>query len=174
MQALIKDMFALTQIDQVDRVLVPVDITEIVKEVVADLEARLVETGGRVEIGADLPIVPGDPAQIRQLLQNLIGNALKFHRKDVVPVVKVTAPYSAWARIDVADNGVGFDEQYLSEIFTPFHRLHGRGEFEGSGIGLAICKKIVEWHGGTITARSSPECGATFEVDFPIISTLKR
>jgi signal transduction histidine kinase len=107
-------------------------------------------------------------------LQNLIANALKFHRPGVPPRVSVEgrcdAPGSAEAacRLTVRDNGIGFDEKYLDRIFTPFQRLHGRGEFEGTGMGLAICRKIVERHGGTITARSTPGEGSTFLVTLPM------
>jgi signal transduction histidine kinase len=107
----------------------------------------------------------------------LIGNALKFHRKDVPPEVRITAfpePEAAppaW-RIRVSDNGIGFEESQVDRIFQPFQRLHGRGEYEGSGIGLAICRKIVERHGGLLTATSAPGEGAAFEIRLPVhIST---
>jgi signal transduction histidine kinase len=142
------------------------------------LENRIAETGGRVEIG-DLPSVDGDPTQMRQLLLNLIGNSLKFHRPGEPPVVQVrgrlladvdrpfTGPGQRVAplcEITVSDNGIGFDEKYLDRIFEVFQRLHGRSEYEGTGIGLAICRKIVERHGGCITAKSTPGQGATFIV----------
>src|SRR6185503_10059297 len=116
----------------------------------------------------------------RQLLQNLIGNALKFQRKGEPPVVRVSAeiiegPDAAGrvrpggtCRLSVADNGIGFDEKYLDRVFTIFQRLHARGEYEGTGMGLAICRKIAERHGGSITARSQPGQGATFIVTLPM------
>ena len=164
----------------------PVDLAQVAREVVSDLEGRLQQTGGRVEVG-DLPTVEADPTQMRQLLQNLIGNALKFHRPGVPPVVQVhgrvlpatadadgqpRAP--ARARSPCEDNGIGFDEKYLDRIFKVFQRLHGRGEYEGTGMGLAICRKIVERHGGTITARSTPGRGATFVVTLPCQPTPRR
>jgi signal transduction histidine kinase len=126
---------------------------------------------------------------VRQLLQNLIGNALKYRRPDVPPVARVEArlldgpppglpgvmdgplkargPQSGLCELRVEDNGIGFDEKYLDRIFQVFQRLHGRGEYEGTGIGLAVCRKIAERHGGTITARSVPGRGSTFIVTLP-------
>ena len=173
MQALIRDLFTLTQVDRTDQPFIDVDLDKAVRDVVSDLEARIEETGGRVDIGA-LPVVRGDPVQIRQLLQNLIGNGLKYHRAGELPVVSVNASGAVVTRLKVSDNGIGFDEQYVSRIFAPFQRLHGRGEYDGTGIGLAICKKIVDRHGGSITARSSPGYGATFEVAFAPDSTTIR
>jgi signal transduction histidine kinase len=138
------------------------------------VELRQQVTGpeGMARFG-DLPSVAADPTQMRQLLENLIGNALKYHREDVSPVVEVTGELieeqaNNQVRILVRDNGIGFDEKHLDRIFEPFQRLHGRGEYEGSGIGLAICRKIVELHGGAITARSTPGEGTTFIVTLPI------
>jgi len=114
-----------------------------------------------VELG-ELPTIQADPLQLRQLFQNLIGNALKYHRPDVPPVVKVTAIRQdhGWT-LTVDDNGIGFDEK-TRKRYSEFQRLHGRGEYEGSGIGLSVCKKIVERHGGTITAHGRPGEGAMF------------
>jgi signal transduction histidine kinase len=136
--------------------------------------------GGRVEVGA-LPILDADPLQMRQLLQNLLSNALKFSRPEVPPVVKVFSlalPMPAadaagaatprWCQLVVEDNGIGFDEKYLDRIFAPFQRLHGRSAYEGTGIGLAVCRKIAERHGGSITAQSTPGQGATFLVTLPL------
>ncbi len=138
-----------------------------VKEVLSDLEARIEETGGRVEIG-DLPVVRADAVQMRQLMQNLIGNGLKYHGEEK-PLVKVFAEaFDSVIRIYVEDNGIGFDERYLDKIFQPFQRLHGKSsQYEGAGMGLAICKKIVERHGGSITAKSAPGEGSIFIIDLP-------
>ena len=126
-----------------------------------------------MEIG-DLPKIEADPTQMRQLILNLVGNALKFHG-DEKPVVKVYGRSASNGpsqqglyQIIVEDNGIGFDEKYLDRIFTPFQRLHGRGTYEGTGIGLAICRKIVDRHGGNITARSAPGKGTTFIVTLPV------
>jgi signal transduction histidine kinase len=140
--------------------------------VAGDLEASIRETGGRIEIG-DLPKIESDPTQMRQLFQNLIGNALKFHG-DEKPVVKIygrpgggETTRDGQCQIFVEDNGIGFDEKYLDRIFTPFQRLHRREAYEGTGIGLAICRKIADRHGGSITAKSAPGKGSTFIVTLP-------
>jgi signal transduction histidine kinase len=145
-----------------------VDLQAVVHEVISDLEARLDQTSGRVEVG-DLPVIEADSLQMRQLFQNLIGNALKFHNKDVPPSIRVYSPIplSPYVEITVADNGIGFDLQYLDRIFKPFERLNGRSEYEGTGMGLAICQKIVERHRGTITAASVPGEGSTFLISLP-------
>jgi signal transduction histidine kinase len=144
--------------------------------VISDLEERIHRTNGRVELGA-LPTIEADPLQMRQLLQNLIANGLKFTRPGAPPVVMVASrqldpaerngdSVPGW-EISVSDNGIGFEEVYLDRVFELFQRLHGRHEYEGTGMGLAICRKIVQRHGGTITARSVPERGATFIVHLP-------
>ena len=113
--------------------------------------------------------------QIRQLLQNLIGNALKFHQAGKPPAVRVYAENrkgrdeaDGMFRLVVQDEGIGFDEKYLDRIFTVFQRLHGRAEYEGTGVGLAICRKIAQRHGGDITAQSAPGHGASFLVALPV------
>jgi signal transduction histidine kinase len=151
---------------------VPVDLEATAREVVSDLEARIRHTGGRVDI-ASLPTIDADPLQMRQLLQNLIGNGLKFHKPGESPVVRVegrmveNGQVGPHCEIAVSDNGIGFEEIYLDRIFELFQRLHGRQEYEGTGIGLAICRKIVERHGGSITATSKPDRGTTFKVTVP-------
>ncbi|MGH7938554.1 MAG: sensor histidine kinase, partial [Bryobacteraceae bacterium] len=121
--------------------------------------------------------VEADPLQMRQLLQNLIGNGLKFAQRGQAPVVKVASRSLPPAdgdgsiprlELSVRDNGIGFEEIYLDRIFELFQRLHGRQEYEGTGMGLAICRKIVERHGGSITAKSAPEQGATFLITLPV------
>jgi PAS domain S-box-containing protein len=169
MHVLINDLLAFSRVTTKAQPFVPVDLSEVAREVLEDLEARVRQSGGRVEVG-ELPTVEADPLQMRQLLQNLIGNALKFHRAGEPPAVEVRGETSDnnHCRLTVADNGIGFDEKYLDRIFTPFQRLHGRGEYEGTGMGLAVCRKIVERHGGTITARSAPGAGTTFIVELPL------
>jgi signal transduction histidine kinase len=146
----------------------PVKLNDIISDAAGDLELAARDIGARVEIGS-LPTVLGDPHQLRQLFQNLISNALKYNRSEVRTHVKIFGEEEKGIfRIFVEDNGIGFDEKYLDKIFQPFQRLHGRGEYPGVGIGLAICKKIVERHGGTITARSTPGKGSTFIVTLPV------
>ena len=171
-QKLIDDLFAFARVKTRAKPFVTVDLNDVARAVVADLEARIQEARGRVELG-ELPTIEADPSRMRQLLQNLLANALKFHGKDVPPIVTVRSePAAAGAcRVLVADNGIGFDEKYLDRIFTIFHRLHGREEYEGTGVGLAICRRIVERHGGSITATSSPGQGATFAVTMPRTQT---
>jgi light-regulated signal transduction histidine kinase (bacteriophytochrome) len=107
--------------------------------------------------------------QMRQLLQNLIGNGLKFHAPGVAPIIKITGENGGPNyQLSVTDNGIGFDEKYLDRIFTVFQRLHGRKEYEGTGMGLAICRKIAERHGGRINARSAPGAGSTFTITLPM------
>jgi signal transduction histidine kinase len=149
--------------------------------VLSDLEVRVTQTEATVDVGP-LPTIDADVSQMRQLFQNLLVNALKFHKPGVPPVVRVTseaaspqppvagdqAPPRPRCRILIEDNGIGFEERYLDRIFEMFQRLHGRGEYEGTGVGLAICRKIVEKHGGTIAANSQPGRGSTFIVTLPI------
>lgn len=179
MSTLINDLLTFSRVTTRAQPFRQVDLSEVARDVVSDLETRVEQTGGRVEVGP-LPRIDADPTQVRQLLQNLIGNALKFHRPGVPPVVRVSAevggperaepsdPDGAVCRIAVADNGIGFDEKYLDRIFAVFQRLHGRNAYEGTGIGLAVCRKIAERHHGSITARSSPDGGSTFIVTLPV------
>ena len=122
-----------------------------------------------MEVGA-LPVIEADALQMRQLIQNLLSNALKYRRKEVPPVVQLSCTLTGGndCTITVTDNGIGFNEQYAEKIFRMFERLHGRAEYEGAGIGLAICRKIVERHGGTIAASSIAGQGATFTVTLPV------
>lgn len=181
MQTLINDLLAFSRVTTRARDFEPVSLTQVVREVLTDLEARIEQTGGTVTVDP-LPDIEADPVQMRQLFQNLLGNALKFRKPDQPPVVRVWAePLTAprpehgpggspepLCRVHVQDNGIGFEEKYLDRIFNVFQRLHGRGEYEGSGIGLAIARKIVQRHGGHITARSRPGEGATFIVTLPM------
>lgn len=180
MRTLIEDLLTFSRVATKAQALVATDLNLVAQEVISDLEGRLQQTGGRIEL-SELPTVDADPLQMRQLLQNLLANALKFHRPDLPPVVQVRSrllPNGAAehsdgqsgpkCEISVEDNGIGFEEIYLDRIFAVFQRLHGRNEYEGTGVGLAICRKIVERHGGRITARSAPSQGATFVVTLPV------
>ena len=180
MQVLIEDLLAYSRVTSKAKPFVPVELSEVAEGVLSDLEARVERLSARVEVGP-LPRVAADPIQMRQLLQNLIGNALKFHRKDSTPVVRIYAETpdqtdgsgdcalaADFCRIRVEDNGIGFDPKHAAKIFQVFQRLHSRTEYQGSGIGLAVCKKIVDRHGGTIEALGSPGQGATFVVTLPL------
>jgi PAS domain S-box-containing protein len=168
MRTLINDLLAFSRVTSMAKPFAMVNLNLIVKEVLSDLEARIQQTKGIVEV-CDLPTIDADPMQIYQLLQNLIGNGLKFHAPGVAPVIKISGKNGGPNyQLSVTDNGIGFDEKYLDRIFTVFQRLHGRKEYEGTGIGLAICRKIAERHGGQIIARSAPGAGSTFTVTLPL------
>ncbi|MBW4605492.1 MAG: PAS domain-containing protein [Calothrix sp. FI2-JRJ7] len=172
MQALIEDLLALSRVTTRAQPFVPVDLSQIAYEVLSDLEETIAQASGRIELG-DLPTINADPLQMRQLLQNLIGNALKFHRPKLAPIVNIYSEIITQKNIHmyqlvVQDNGIGFDEKYCDRIFQVFQRLHGRSEYDGTGIGLAICRKIVERHQGSIIAKSQPGQGAKFIVMLPI------
>lgn len=181
MQTLIDDLLMLSRITTKAQPFVPVDLAQVIQEVLSDLEVRIDETKGQVKV-ASLPTIEADSLQMRQLLQNLIGNALKFHPKTEPPKVRIYSQLlndeeqpptgnsitPTHCQIVVEDNGIGFDEKYLDRIFNVFQRLQGRSEYEGTGMGLAICRKIAERHGGSLTAESTPGQGATFIVTLPI------
>ena len=169
MRTLISDLLLYSQVSTRVQPFVSTDLGRIAGEVVADLETVIAESGGRVEVGA-LPVIAADPLQMRQLLQNLLGNSLKYRRKDTPPVVRLScsSPDARHRAITVTDNGIGFDEKHATKIFGMFTRLHGRAQYAGSGIGLAICRTIVERHGGTIAATSAGGNGATFTVTLPV------
>jgi signal transduction histidine kinase len=144
----------------------PVDTNHLVSEVLELLAAPIQEAGAVVDVD-DLPGVTADPANLRQVFQNLIGNAVKF--ADTEPRVSVGAIRKGdLVRFAVEDNGIGMDPKDAREIFEPFHRLHGSGHYPGTGIGLAVCERIVEHHGGRIWAESSPGRGSTFYFEIPV------
>jgi two-component system sensor kinase FixL len=168
MQKLLKALLNYSRLGTHARDLKAVDTTLIVQEAVNDLELLIQKAQGRVEIGP-LPSLEADPEQLRQLFQNLIGNAVKFRRTDVTPIIKVYGwVQNESCQIFVEDNGIGFDETFFERMVKPFQRLHGRSEYEGMGMGLAICRKIVERHGGRLTAKSTPGEGSTFIVTLPL------
>lgn len=179
MRRLIDDLLTFSRVTTQARPFVRVNLDRIAQEVVSDLDEYINQSEGKIEI-TGLPTIDADPTQMRQLFQNLIANAIKFHRPNVPPVIAIHGEQIDWqfpgsnggtilaCRIHVRDNGIGFDEKYLDRIFQVFQRLHGREEYEGTGVGLAICRKIVERHGGTITARSQVGEGATFVIVLPI------
>ncbi|MET0623969.1 MAG: ATP-binding protein [Pyrinomonadaceae bacterium] len=182
MQTLINDLLTFSRVESQARPFTTVDLGVITREVLSDLEVQVERKEAVVEVG-ELPVIEADPLQMRQLMQNLINNSLKYRREGVPPVIKIRGevlpdrrrPPSAGqaqagklCRINVEDNGIGFDEKYLDRIFVVFQRLHGRMEYEGTGVGLAVCRKIVERHEGQITARSEPGQGATFIVTLPV------
>jgi hypothetical protein len=167
MQSLIRDLLAYSRVTSRGQPFQRLDLEQLLDEVLQDLETTLENSGAQVEREA-LPELAGDPTQMRQLLQNLLSNAIKFHREGETARVRVYAERQEpdeWT-LCVADQGIGFDEKYLDRIFNPFQRLHGRQTYPGTGIGLAIVKKIVERHDACITATSSPGQGSTFRITF--------
>jgi len=184
MSQLINDLLVYSRVTTRAQPFEPVDLGEVARTVRGDLELQIEDVGGTVEIG-DLPTIKADPTQMRQVLQNLIGNALKFHKPDAPPHVRVDATVepapdslkqdgrldaqcTELCRLTVTDNGIGFEAHHEDQIFTPFKRLHGRSDYEGTGMGLAICRRIVERHGGDISASSTPGEGTTVTVRLPV------
>lgn len=166
---LIDDLLNYSRVASQEQELALVDLDRLLAEVLEDLEQRRQECDGRVEI-APLGTIKADRNQLHRLFLNLIGNALKFHREGTRPLVRVyrSEPGDGRVNILVEDNGIGFDEKYLDRIFRPFQRLHLRDQYHGTGMGLAICKKIVENHHGELHARSQPGKGTTFIIILPL------
>ncbi len=180
MRLLIKNLLDFSRITEGSLSFSQINLAFILKEVIADLELKIGET--KAIISSDpLPVITADPLQMRQLFLNLIGNALKFKREDIAPEIRVScsrlteeekaiagvATVRQYYRIQFSDNGIGFEPEYAARIFQMFQRLHGKTEYPGSGIGLAICKKIVDYHQGIIYAERLPEFGARFTVILP-------
>jgi len=180
MQTLIDDLLAYSRVTTKAQPFVPVDLGQVAREVLSDLELRIEKTGARIDLG-ELPTLEADPLQMRQMLQNLLSNALKFQRPGVPPAIRVAAwtldgdatlsrrfPAAfGMCQIAIEDNGIGFDEKHVDRLFKPFQRLNPQSAYEGTGIGLAICGKIAERHGGSITAASTPGEGTRFLVTLP-------
>ena len=137
-----------------------------------ELAVLLEETGGTIHVPEPLPAVQADPSQVHQLLQNLIGNGLKFHREGIAPEITVRSMWvnDNMVQVEVEDNGIGIEEVNYEKIFGMFQRLHSREDYGGTGIGLAVCKKIVERHGGSIGVKSTPGKGSTFWFTMPTIT----
>ena len=178
MQDLIDGVLEFSRIRKSDRPFELVDMEKVVRDVVSDMEIRIEETNAKVEFSA-LPTIDADPVQMRQLIQNLISNSLKYRKPDTPPVIQISADFlerensvyrgapTRMCRIQFKDNGIGFDSEYAERIFEIFQRLHGRTEYAGTGIGLAVAKSIVEHHGGAISAEGKSGEGATFTVTLP-------
>lgn len=168
MHHLIADLLAYSKVTGQPDSLDNVDLEVIAGQVLADFEPQIEEAGARIEVGS-LPSLTANKLQMRQLLQNLIGNSIKFRSKDRPLTVKITSMVDGHeCEIKVEDNGIGFDQKYLPKIFSIFERLHSRDDYEGTGVGLAICRKIVERHSGTITAEGRDGKGASFILRLPL------
>jgi two-component system, LuxR family, sensor kinase FixL len=168
MQGFIDDLLGYSKISS-GRQFESIHTEKILEEVIEDLEVRISESGGIVEY-KDILDLEADPFQMKQLFQNLLSNALKYHKEGVPPVVSIHGESLDDGKIHMffRDNGIGFDEKYRKQIFKPFQRLHGRNAYEGTGMGLAICKKIIERHNGEILVESSPSEGSVFQVILPV------
>jgi len=178
MQTLIDDLLKYSRVGRIQNAFEPVDLNELIETVVSDLETTVADSGATVEFDS-LPTVEGEATQLRQLFQNLLSNAIKFKKEGVPPKISIKSRPLSPEEVDllnsvsdsyeitVTDNGIGFDEKYLDRIFNIFQRLHGRNQYPGTGIGLAICRKIAENHQGDIYASSQEGKGATFYVILP-------
>jgi light-regulated signal transduction histidine kinase (bacteriophytochrome)/CheY-like chemotaxis protein len=179
MQNLITDILTFSKISSEKIEFINSDMNKIVSEVITDMDEEVRAKAAKIHV-ATLPVLQVNPGLIKPLFQNLIGNALKYCKKDTAPAISIKADVGLkniakgsdftrnYCRIFIEDNGIGFDQRYAEEIFGMFKRLHRNSEFEGTGIGLALCKKIVEQHNGFISARSKPGEGSTFIISLPL------
>jgi signal transduction histidine kinase/CHASE3 domain sensor protein len=182
MQLLIEDLLSFSRVSRADADFELIPIRSLLNEVLEDIDLQVSQHAATIRIG-DIPDFYGDPSQIKRLFQNLVGNAVKFHKENERPVIDVSSrllerveaeretgaplPETQFVRISIKDNGIGFDEKYVEKIFNIFQRLNGRTAYEGTGIGLAICRKIVTNHRGYITAKSIEDVGSEFIVILP-------
>ncbi len=181
MSALIDDLLSFSRVTTKQRPFVNIDLNAVMHRVMDDLDYAIEETNAQVHIDP-LPTIDADASQITQVFMNLIANSLKFYPLDGRPIIAVTSEINVpspiagdsrnWCCLRFADQGIGFEAQYAERVFSLFQRLHGRGEYSGTGIGLALCRKIVERHGGTIAAQSEPGEGAVFTIYLPMTQTV--
>src|SRR5260221_2009068 len=191
MQTLINDLLSFSRQSMSASDFIETDLNRLVKEAISELEIEIEKTNAHINV-ADLPVICAVPALMRQLFYNLISNALKFRKDATMPIIQITAEKinpigsasellparkmngTGYYKISVADNGIGFDSKYADEIFMVFKRLHSHHEFEGTGVGLATCKKIIEKHNGFITAQSRLNEGSCFTIGLPEIQQEKQ
>lgn len=180
MRTLIDNLLEFSRTSRISEPFVTVDLNQTIASVLSDLELKIDETGAVIDTDR-LPVLEGIPMQLRQMFTNLLTNAFKFRKKDHKPHITISCrqltdvekdeyslqPQRRWYRMSVQDEGIGFEQEFSEKIFKIFQRLHGKAEYPGSGIGLAICKKIVENHRGIIFARSQPGQGAEFVIIVP-------
>ncbi|MGB3588318.1 MAG: ATP-binding protein [Tunicatimonas sp.] len=184
MQVLIDDLLKYSRVGRIQNGFEEIDLNQLIDEVLADMETSIEESAATVEVG-ELPTLEGEATQLRQLFQNLISNAIKFRREGVAPHIKITSrelsadlvgshnQLNNPREVIVQDNGIGFEEKYLDRIFNIFQRLHGRNSYPGTGIGLAICRKIIDNHQGDIFATSEVGKGASFHMVLPLQQTMQ-
>ena len=180
MSMLISDLLAFSRVSTRGKEFGEVDLNRAINSVIDDLEIAIDEKSAEINV-SDMPVIRGDKSQLEQLFLNLISNALKFQSEGVKPIVSINVTNALpedisdiliseeyeWIKITVTDNGIGFEQSFAEKIFAPFQRLHGRSEYKGTGIGLAVCRRIVERHNGQIKAISKPGEGATFSIILP-------
>jgi signal transduction histidine kinase len=176
MSDLITDLLGFSRITTRGKDFVVVDLNQTLNTILDDLEISIIESNAKIQC-SDLPVINADPSQMYQLFLNLISNAVKFKKADVSPIISIQyhrqkkesdeSTEEDWHVITVTDNGIGFEQEYADKIFSPFQRLHSREEYKGTGIGLAVCRRIVERHYGVITACSEPNHGAVFTIKLP-------
>ena len=168
MSTLIEDLLTFSRVTTKQATKTNVDLNQVLEYVINDLDDRIKREGGQVTVAGTLPTVRADETHMRQLFQNIVSNALKFHAKDSRPVVTIrAASVDGVHQLTIKDNGIGIDEKYLEKIFAVFQRLNVRQAYEGTGIGLAVCKKIVERYGGTIEVESKVGEGTAFTINLP-------
>ncbi|MBT6345907.1 MAG: hypothetical protein HOJ49_04120 [Nitrospina sp.] len=168
MNYLVDDLLQLGLIKTKPTTLVELDLNKVVSAALEELDLQIIETNARIDV-EDLPTLKVDKVYIQQLFNNLIGNAIKYKDPSHSPIITICAKknlQNIW-EFKIADNGIGFDEKYAEKIFKPFERLHNHETYGGTGMGLSICKKIIERHNGTLTAKSSIGNGTTFTFTIP-------
>ncbi|KPZ54302.1 MULTISPECIES: ATP-binding protein [Pseudoalteromonas] len=182
MSNLINDLLEFSRVTTRGKDFDDTDLKGVVNDILSDLEVAINESNAQVEVG-ELPVIQADKSQMQQLFLNLLSNAVKFRKPGEEPHISVAYEYKdefsedhnekvGWQIITIKDNGIGFSQEYADKIFVPFQRLHGRSEYKGTGIGLSVCRRIVERHGGIITAHSKDGEGATFIIKLPVETTL--
>lgn len=170
MSQILADLLSFSRVTSRRNPFTPIRVDTVVQEVLGDLDLKIADAGATMEVEADV-VIEADASQLRQLFNHVIMNAIKFSRKGVIPHVHIRVHPSedrAWCRITIEDNGIGFEERYAERIFQPFERLHAKNVYPGTGMGLAICRRIVESHAGTITAQGKPGEGSCFIIDLPV------
>lgn len=179
MQVLIDDILTFSKVSAGKKEFVNCDLKELLNEVIVEMDGAVVEKNAQIEIDT-LPVLPVNPGLMKPLFQNLISNSLKYSKKDIAPIIKVWSVIPdhqsevKYCRIYFKDNGIGFDQKYAEQIFQMFTRLHAGPDVEGTGIGLAFCKKIVEEHNGFISATSKINEGSVFTVSLPLSNSMLK
>ena len=182
MSNLINDLLEFSRVTTRGKEFSEVRLDKVMADIISDLAIAIQESDSQIKID-ELPTIQGDKAQMYQLFLNLLSNAIKFRKVDVAPQISITYQQTEtrdaitgtaiqWHLMTVSDNGIGFEQEFADKIFVPFQRLHGRSEYKGTGIGLAVCLRIVERHGGKISAVSEPGAGAVFTVKIPVEAVL--